>query len=168
MKTGSFLRIDSQKKLSSVKLSLSSKHSDIFLLSPTSSKKREREKDHRLIENRNEIFRPHFPDWRRSLTSIIANKSWWIGRSKLIFAARETSSDAAAAALVHYIYVKVSKSEIWKSIFIREAYSACGQTMNTDNWQIRLSTRLKNALKKVVVLVTKHAYMKNHWEIFFD
>ena len=98
---------------------------------------REGEKeDHRLIENRNEIFRPHFPDWRRSLTSIIANKSWWIGRSKLIFAARETSSDAAAA-LVHYIYVKVSKSEIWKSIFIREVYSACGQTMNTDNWQIK-------------------------------
>ena len=172
MKTGSFLRIDSQKKLSSVKLSLSSKHSDIFLLSPNIIQEQQRreieEREDRLIENRNEIFRPHFPDWRRSLTSIIANKSWWIGRSKLIFAARETSSDAAAAALVHYIYVKVSKSEIWKSIFIREAYSACGQTMNTDNWQIRLSTRLKNALKKVVVLVTKHAYMKNHWEIFFD
>ena len=67
-----------------------------------------------------------------------------------------------------YIYVKVSKSEIWKSIFIWKAYSACGQTMNTDNWQIRLSTRLKNALKKVAVLVTKHAYMKNHWEIFCD
>ena len=141
-----------------------------FLRTSSKSSREEREieeREDRLIENRNEIFRPHFPDWRRSLTSIIANKSWWIGRSKLIFAARETSSDAAAA-LVHYIYVKVSKSEIWKSIFIREAYSACGQTMNTDNWQIRLSTRLKNALKKVVVLVTKHAYMKNHWEIFFD
>ena len=127
------------KKLSGVKLSLSSKHSDIFLLSPNIIQEQQRrvrgreieEREDRLIENRNEIFRPHFPDWRRSLTSIIANKSWWIGRSKLIFAARETSSDAAAA-LVHYIYVKVSKSEIWKSIFIQEAYSA---------------------------------YMKNHWEI---
>ena len=144
------------KKLSSVKLSLSSKHSDIFLLSPNIIQEQQRrvrereieEREDRLIENRNEIFRPHFPDWRRSLTSIIANKSWWIGRSKLIFAARETSSDAAAA-LVHYIYMSRYQNPKFENRFSYGRYilHAVKQwTLITD--KLRLSIRLEKCFEK--------------------